>query len=464
MFRRIVLLSLLMTILTMLMILVGMVAGRTLNTKAALVTAFGVSQRDNSYTLLLSDLDNGVNLPIAPPVRLVGNISLSPDGRYAVIVNGFRVISLTVFDLFTGENYGFPQRFEIGETAWIPNWSPDGERLLFTMTTDFNGLEQTGVYLLDIKTARVQLVQNNVPMGVWSPDGRKIALNARGVVSVIDVEADLLTITPEPEAEVEIEPELQPLAPELPIIREITWSPDSTQLAFIGQMNRQEQVYVVDVADVSESVGESSGQLNNLSGNLSSVRQLVWSPDGRYVGYVAGGFDDSLGYVVDTQRAEPQVFRVAADVQTNIDALRWSTDGEQVVLLASTIGGTTLQSQLFVAESRSPDSVRLLSENAGLPIWSPEGGQIAYQTWEHVQGRYSSMIYLADPIHMTQPAPIVEPGGDGVRATWSSDGRWLTYLRQDGQNSRLYQVNAATRAGRFRSPPGYYVLNFVFQE
>ncbi|HLK33623.1 MAG TPA: S9 family peptidase [Terriglobales bacterium] len=63
--------------------------------------------------------------------------------------------------------------------------------------------------------------------------------------------------------------------------REIAWSPDGTQLAFLSNASGQTQLFVADVSDKNRA--KPPTQLTNLTGYLASPS---WSPDGKTIAFL----------------------------------------------------------------------------------------------------------------------------------------------------------------------------------
>lgn len=94
----------------------------------------------------------------------------SPDGTRVGFLT--HAADLAVYNSVTGETVQYPVR-NIGVTDF--SWSPDGERIAYVGTTRDEG--RTSLYMLDLESREQRQVTNGLP-GVdvpqWSPDGSRL--------------------------------------------------------------------------------------------------------------------------------------------------------------------------------------------------------------------------------------------------------------------------------------------------
>jgi tricorn protease len=187
-----------------------------------------------------------------------------------------------------------------------------------------------------------------------SPDGKKLAFLARGEVFVAraDSGGDALRVTHSPAAESELTwaPDSRRVAyasnrdgawhlyvydlaknEETQLTRgdksgvNPRWSPDGTQLAFLRDAR---ELRVADVATHNERLVATS-----IFGRppFLSERPIVWSPDGRYIGFLGAGTKLMVNaYVVPAAGGTPTQVSWLANTRAN--TLSWSADGTYLIL------------------------------------------------------------------------------------------------------------------------------------
>jgi TolB protein len=146
----------------------------------------------------------------------------STDRTYEVILMDVNTRATEVIYSYTGSSH-----------LGLPSWSPDGEQLVFSMGDSGDN----DLYTLDVNTRQlVQITSSESDDGgsVWSPDRDLIAY------TVWKSEGDSIHfVNPDGSCDVGILYESQFIL--LP-----TWSPDGTQLAFVGKSG----IYTLDLAAV----------------------------------------------------------------------------------------------------------------------------------------------------------------------------------------------------------------------
>ena len=161
-------------------------------------------------------------------------------------------------------------------------WSPDGERLAY-LSPDKEG--RTHVFLVEIRT----LTPNRLTFGgvaetdlTWSPDGRWIAFVA---LDEAGEPVGIFLRNPDGVNRIRVTN-----APD----RSPTWSPDSESLAFVSERDGNREIYVVDVSQAEEAVGESV----RLTVNAASDYGPAWSPDGDGIAFLSDRDGNVEVYIV----------------------------------------------------------------------------------------------------------------------------------------------------------------------
>ncbi len=237
-------------------------------------------------------------------------------------------------------------------------------------------------------------------------------------------------------------------------------SPDGKSLAFIRRVRLGSQLFVKDL-----QTGAETSIFDRLDKDLQEAwtvhgvyPQYGWTPDSRQV--VIWGRGKLWKVDVAAKQGVEIPFRATVK-QTITPAVRFpvtvhqdefpvrmlrdvtvSPDGVQVAFSAL---GRIYTRRLSGGE---PQPVTAGSESAAIeldPAWSRDGRRLVYTTWHDERlGR----VVTVD-LSSRAPREIVTAGGHYIEASFSPDGRWVTYRKASGDGTR----NDAGTA-----EPGLYVV------
>jgi len=250
-------------------------------------------------------------------------------------------------------------------------------------------------------------------------------------------------------------------------IRHPVFSPDGSTLAFV----RDGVTYTVPLGDSLEPSAEPRLVLE------SATWRLCWSPGGqRFYFYesdrfrdtpleegiwsinafgetdpqfVRGSFGESIGLdvglgpsgslraVVSAESQDLDIARVSlrggedtpAFIRTNQTETwpRYSPGGTGIAFQSNRSGADAIW--ITDGEGRQP---RQLTADGVTPIWSPEGGRIAYH--RHPENGWEINIVSVD--EGGSPRPLAH----GRRPGWSPDGRWIYYRSEDGGGPAIWRL------------------------
>ncbi|GCF06994.1 alpha/beta hydrolase family protein [Dictyobacter arantiisoli] len=275
-------------------------------------------------------------------VRVASQAEVSPDGKQIVFLVGEWLPDQTkrrnrLWITDTANNDPHPlTRGKRRDQA--PAWSPDSRSIAFASTIDSDQSDpHAQLYVQDVSTGDERLLCS-MPNGIhtvsWSPDGKRIAFcSLEGEEPAQDprhqyanqgrhkrlwtmrIDGDI------PEA----------VTPDGLSIWHYVWSPNSKQFA-------------VYYANGPEETDWYRGQIGLVAANGGSIRQvnrltrqafaLTWSPDSTQLAYVSGEWSDpdrGGGDIYIHSFATNQTRHMTPDLNWSPTWLRWYPDGQQIL-------------------------------------------------------------------------------------------------------------------------------------
>jgi Tol biopolymer transport system component len=256
----------------------------------------------------------------------------------------------------------------------------------------------------------------------WSPDGTRIAYrlwtNGADSVEVIDAGGgDLRTLATNAQAN------------QYCLTWSLAWSPDGSSLIFPTRDGC--------TGDYSLSVvatDGSSAPVALLAADISSLNGR-WSPDGTQIAFLGKERNGSVGtYVIDdVSPAEALVGglearRIGPDLGSSLDegmsGPRWSPDGTEL-LVAGT--GPSVAGNAIWAIMADGSSERLVAGDATNPNWSPDGTHIAFHRFvdpaEYFNNRPCTVrTWIVDATGANEHALDIRADPCGYEPLWSPDG------------------------------------------
>ena len=213
-----------------------------------------------------------------------------------------------------------------------------------------------------------------------------------------------------------------------------TWSPDGTKIAVsqVSVVNDQTEmsIQVIDMMDGRvATVYRNEGPSLVASG---APHYLYWSPDSRFLGFLAGGGREGLTLLVQ----DTQSVTAAVEVETNAPLyFHWAPDGESMVVH----GGESIKLASKPFATSTPQSLGR-SQGFRVPAFSPDGTLVAYTLdAPREEGQATKYAVLISQTGTQQQAREVLQVGGSSAFLWSPDGSELAVADRQDLTSPIFE-------------------------
>ena len=309
----------------------------------------------------------------------------------------------------------------------FPAWSPDGATIVYVGYEDSCSARFSTIWLMPASGGQpreLATLAGHITQLVWSPDGANLLADAQGIFSVSAAngkatrlfvfEAENLSWFPDGQTLL-----LTQAALNIPLYvvsfenkqtrklsdRKIDWALhplwlNDSEVAFVREGTR---LWKISLS------GGSSLQLDQ-DATILGKRNLALSPDRAQL-----VFDNNYEDIYLQSLAGGPPTNLTAHISERLAQPSWSPDGKHIV--CSFYGGL----KVFALVSGKLVERKPLGGFYFEPDWSPKetfGSQIAFES--------AGNIYLAS---LDDPEPKLATRA-GRNPSWSSDGRWLAYIRE----------------------------------
>jgi len=346
--------------------------------------------------------------------------------------------------------------------------SPDGKRVVYTVVMrDRPGRPYGQLWIMDLstqKSVRVGGDQDGGGSGVWSPDSKWIAFSGHQ-----GEKGGLFVVRPDG-SEVTFVAEVHGTNSPLPGVgNDISWSPDSKQIAFVSSTpdpraaeasgdpmvitrylykpdagegltrfndNQRLHIFVVDVA---------TKQVRQLTQGDFDEHSVDWAPDGKKILFGSNrepNQDEFFDYDLFTLNvADGSIQRLTATEYNEYDAI-WSPDGKQIAYRGTRRGitdrETTMEDTHVWVMNANGGSRReigaVIDNRQGAPHWSADSSALYFTVQEH-----GNNVLMRLPASGGTAQYVVKERGGVFSFSVSKDGGLYYTYSSPNDLPQLYQ-------------------------
>jgi eukaryotic-like serine/threonine-protein kinase len=325
--------------------------------------------------------------------------ALSPDGRSVAFVSNRDGHYNIYVSLISGGN--LLQITNSLNVKGSPHWSPDGTKLAYSQLNDSGIVDIWEVPALGGTPRRMIL---NAIHPDWSPDGRSFAYQnmADGAIWISDSSGQ------NPRVAV-------PALGHGLTNTEPRFSPDGREVAFVGRHNGP--YGELSIAEVA------TGKVRRLTHDDALALSPVWSPDGASIYFASsrGGTMNIWKIAATGGEAEQVTAGQGDDAQLDVSA-----DGKRIVF-------STFRENMPIVEldleagPHQPSQKPLTTDparNQTAPVYSPDGKRLAY--FSNRKGAEKESIWVSNA-DGSSPVQVVQDNRVNVFPHWTPDGGQLVY-------------------------------------